>query len=147
MWSARPSGLIPFHPKPSTKKVPVARSWLSLQADRRPSPQEDHPSVTRQAQPPRPGRILHPKLDAVHRKARSWPWSGSSPLLSSAERLADLTAGRPRIAQGDPESSCSRDVAASQRRLKIYQAAGLSLRTIAFFILAEERSSCRPTMR
>jgi len=129
MWSARPSGLTPFHPKPSTKKVPVARSWLSLQADRRPSPQED-PSVTRQAQPPRPVRILHPKLDAVHRKARSWSWSGSSPLLSSAERLADLTAGRPRIAQGDPEASCSRDVVSKSTQVKIYQAAGLSLPTL-----------------
>jgi hypothetical protein len=130
MWSARPSGLIPFHPKPSTKKVPVARSWLSLQADRRPSPQEAHPSVTARRSPPRPGCILHPKLDAVHRKARSWPWSGSSPLLSSAERLADLTAGRPRIAQGDPEASCSRDVVSKSTQVNIYQAAGLSLPTL-----------------
>jgi hypothetical protein len=144
MWSARPSGLIPFHPKPSTKKVPVARSWLSLQADH--LPRKAHPLPARRS-PPRPGRILHPKLDAVHRKARSWPWSGSSPLLSSAERLADLTAGRPRTAQGDPEASCSRDVVSKSTRVKIYQAAGLSLRTTASFILAEERSSCRPTMR
>jgi hypothetical protein len=96
--SARPSGLIPDLFIPTSQAIhqestcTVARSWLSLQADR-----------TRQAQPPRLQKAwshLPPKIRRGPQKSRILAFErvgGPSPLLSPAERLADLTAGRPRI--------------------------------------------------